>query len=54
MFGIGEFANVGRVSVRLLRHYDGIGLLRPVHVDAATGHRMYEARQLSRDRKSVV
>jgi DNA-binding transcriptional MerR regulator len=48
MFGIGEFASAGRVSVRMLRHYDALGLLRPAHVDAATGYRMYEARQLSR------
>jgi DNA-binding transcriptional MerR regulator len=54
MFGIGEFANVGRVSVRMLRHYDGLGLLRPVHVDAATGYRMYEARQLSRLNRIVA
>jgi hypothetical protein len=29
MFGIGDFARHGRVSVRMLRHYDAIGLLRP-------------------------
>ncbi|HEY4454689.1 MAG TPA: MerR family DNA-binding transcriptional regulator, partial [Pseudonocardiaceae bacterium] len=26
MFAIGEFARHGRVSVRMLRHYDAIGL----------------------------
>ncbi|GAA5227620.1 MerR family DNA-binding transcriptional regulator [Paeniglutamicibacter antarcticus] len=30
MFNIGEFASIGRVSVRMLRHYDEIGLLRPL------------------------
>jgi effector-binding domain-containing protein len=35
MFAIGEFARHGRVSVRMLRHYDAIGLLRPAHVIAA-------------------
>ena len=29
MFSIGEFARLGGVSVRPLRHYDEIGLLRP-------------------------
>jgi hypothetical protein len=29
MFSIGEFARLGGVSVRTLRHYDEIGLLRP-------------------------
>lgn len=28
MFSIGEFARHGRVSVRMLRHYDAIGLRR--------------------------
>jgi DNA-binding transcriptional MerR regulator/effector-binding domain-containing protein len=48
MFGIGEFARHGRVSVRMLRHYDAIGLLRPAQVDPATGYRTYEASQLAR------
>lgn len=33
MFSIGEFARLGTVSVRTLRHYDEIGLLRPARVD---------------------
>lgn len=35
MFSIGDFAKHGRVSIRMLRHYDAIGLLRPAHVDPA-------------------
>src|SRR6476659_4638542 len=46
MFSIGEFARHGRVSVRMLRHYDAIGLIRPACVDDATGYRLYEASQL--------
>jgi len=46
MFSIGEFARHGRVSVRMLRHYDAIGLIRPACVDVATGYRSYEASQL--------
>src|SRR5918998_4041397 len=48
MLGIGDFARHGRVSVRMLRHYDSIGLLKPAHVDRLTGYRSYDARQLSR------
>ncbi|MEU1669736.1 MerR family transcriptional regulator [Streptomyces sparsogenes] len=48
MFTIGEFAKHGRVSVRMLRHYDAIGLLRPAHTDPASGYRHYEAGQLAR------
>jgi len=47
MFTIGAFARLGLVSVRMLRHYDAVGLLRPAHVDAATGYRSYEADQLA-------
>jgi DNA-binding transcriptional MerR regulator len=47
MFAIGDFARHGRVSVRMLRHYDAIGLLRPAHVNEATGYRNYDAAQLA-------
>jgi DNA-binding transcriptional MerR regulator len=47
MFTIGDFARHGRVSVRMLRHYDAIGLLTPAHVDQVTGYRSYAAQQLS-------
>ncbi|GAA2817521.1 MerR family transcriptional regulator [Kitasatospora sp. CM 4170] len=48
MFNIGDFAKHGRVSVRMLRHYDAIGLLRPARVDPVSGYRSYEAAQLAR------
>lgn len=47
MFAIGEFARHGRVSVRMLRHYDAIGLLRPAYVDPTTGYRSYTAGQFA-------
>jgi DNA-binding transcriptional MerR regulator len=48
MFAIGDFARLGRVSVRMLRHYDALGLLVPARVDPLTGYRSYAAAQLSR------
>jgi DNA-binding transcriptional MerR regulator len=54
MFSIGDFASHGRVSVRMLRHYDAIGLLRPAQVDRVTGYRSYEARQLARLNRIVA
>ncbi|MEW2070275.1 MerR family transcriptional regulator [Streptomyces sp. NPDC007346] len=48
MFTIGDFARYGRVSPRMLRHYDAIGLLRPDRTDPATGYRYYGAAQLAR------
>ena len=46
MFSIGEFAQLGAVSIRTLRHYDEIGLLPPAGVDPVTGYRSYSAKQL--------
>ena len=46
MYTIGEFAAFGRVSVRMLRHYDAIGLLAPAYVDPHTGYRHYDDPQL--------
>jgi len=48
MFTIGDFARHGQVSVRMLRHYDAVGLLRPAHVDPRSGYRFYTADQLAR------
>src|ERR1700722_11907382 len=46
MFSIGEFARLGAVSVRTLRLYDEMGLLRPARVDPETGYRAYTPGQL--------
>ena len=48
MFGIGSVARLAQISVRTLRYYDEIGLLRPVWVDPDTGYRWYEPGQLHR------
>jgi DNA-binding transcriptional MerR regulator len=45
---IGDFARLGHVSVVTLRHYDEIGLLKPVTVDSFTGYRYYSVAQLPR------
>lgn len=46
MYTIGEFAALARVSVRMLRHYDAIGLLVPARVDPRSGYRSYAIDQL--------
>jgi DNA-binding transcriptional MerR regulator len=47
MLSIGEFARLGQVSPRTLRHYGDLGVLVPAHVEPATGYRYYELHQLS-------
>ncbi len=48
MFQVGEFSKIARVSGRLLRYYDEIGLFPPSLVDDETGYRYYSAAQLPR------
>lgn len=47
MFKIGEFSKLSQVSVKTLRYYDELGLLRPAQVDRFTSYRYYEAQQLA-------
>ena len=46
MLKIGDFSKLSRVSIRMLRHYDEIGLLRPVKIDPESGYRYYSENQL--------
>ncbi len=48
MYKIGDFSQMGQASVRMLRHYDKLGLLKPGHVDDWTGYRYYTLDQLPR------
>ena len=46
MLKIGDFSKLSRVSIRMLRHYDDIGLLKPAQIDDFTGYRYYREDQL--------
>src|SRR5262245_3683962 len=54
MFRIGDFSRIARVSARLLRFYDEIGLLAPAHADPQTGYRYYTAAQLGELNRILV
>lgn len=47
MLKIGDFSKLCRVSIRMLRHYDEIGLLKPEEIDSFTGYRYYSEEQLA-------
>jgi DNA-binding transcriptional MerR regulator len=47
MLRIGDFARLGGVTVRALRHYEAERLLAPARVDPATGYRSYGFDQLA-------
>lgn len=46
MLRIGDFSKLSRISIRMLRHYDEMGLLAPAAVDDTTGYRYYSETQL--------
>lgn len=48
MLKIGDFSQLGQVSVRTLHHYDERGLLKPARIDDWTGYRFYSVEQLPR------
>jgi DNA-binding transcriptional MerR regulator len=45
---IGRFARLTGLTVKALRHYDDVGLLRPAAVDPDTGYRSYSGEQVRR------
>ena len=45
MIRIGDFSRLSRVSVKTLRYYDELGLIKPVHVDSVSGYRYYAPEQ---------
>ena len=48
MIKIGNFSKFSLLSVKTLRHYDEMDLLKPVYVDPSNGYRYYAAAQLPR------
>lgn len=47
MLKIGDFSKLSRISIRMLRHYDEIGLLVPKNIDDMTRYRYYCEEQLA-------
>ncbi|MDR3576701.1 MAG: MerR family transcriptional regulator [Anaerolineaceae bacterium] len=54
MFKIGEFSRISQVSVKTLRYYDEIGLLKPSQTDPFSSYRYYTADQMSRLNKILA
>lgn len=48
MIKIGDFSRLAQVSVRTLRLYDEMGLLKPAHIDRFSDYRYYSIEQLPR------
>jgi DNA-binding transcriptional MerR regulator len=46
MYKIGEFAGIFGLSIKTLRIYDHIGLLKPAYIDKESGYRYYMPEQV--------
>lgn len=46
MLRIGEFSMLSKISIHMLRNYDEMGLINPIHIDDFTGYRYYNEEQL--------
>lgn len=46
LYRIGMFSQLNRVTIKTLRYYDDIGLLKPEYVDEVNGYRYYTSAQL--------
>jgi effector-binding domain-containing protein len=53
MLKIGDFSKFSQVSIKTLRFYDEIGILKPAKVDQFTGYRYYSADQLPQLNKII-
>lgn len=47
MYKIGDFASILNTSVRTLRYYDEIDLIKPKEIDLFTGYRYYSKDQIN-------
>lgn len=46
MLKIGDFSKLSQISIRMLRYYDELDILKPSNLDENTGYRFYSAEQL--------
>lgn len=46
LYKIGLFSQMNRITIKTLRYYDDIGLLKPAYVDETSGYRYYSSTQL--------
>ena len=54
MLRIGEFSKLAKTTVKTLRYYDKVGLLKPSFIDSATSYRYYTEEQLEIMRRILM
>lgn len=46
LYKIGLFSQMNKVTIKALRYYDEIGILKPALIEESTGYRYYTSEQL--------
>ena len=46
MYKIGDFSSISKTTIKTLRYYEKVGLLKPSFIDPNTSYRYYESNQL--------
>jgi DNA-binding transcriptional MerR regulator len=54
MLRIGEFSRLSQVTIKALRYYDDMGLLKPAYIDPFTSYRYYSVEQLPRIHRIIA
>lgn len=54
MLRIGEFSKLAKTTVKTLRYYDKVGLLKPAFTDSVTSYRYYTEEQLETMRRILM
>ncbi|AMP21435.1 hypothetical protein AZF37_08845 [endosymbiont 'TC1' of Trimyema compressum] len=53
MFKIGEFSKLTLVSIRMLRYYDEVDLLKPTTINEESGYRLYDIEAIPKLKKII-
>lgn len=53
MYKIGEFSILSKLSIKTLRYYEKVGILKPVFIDKQNGYRFYDTKQLTEISKII-
>jgi len=51
---IGDFSKLSQATIKTLRHYDDLGLLKPAHIDQFTKYRYYTIEQLAQIHRIIA
>lgn len=54
MLKIGDFSKLCRVTIKALRYYDEVGLMKPDYISAENGYRYYHPEQLNTITKILI